>query len=372
MARNRQDVDSPTLEVPLTDLRIFLFGNSGYASVLLSSLIARGENVIGVCTRPEDSLMRRVRRQIGHLSRNIGLQTDAFILPGPFDHLQTPHRIARQAGIPVLNSAELRAARFADRIRRHRPDVVLVAGFHRLIPTSVFGLARLAAINFHPGLLPKHRGGTPNRWVIRLGEGESGVTAHLLSEEFDKGDVLAERRVSVGANDTWGDLEARIVGILVPFVCEVLDTVRQGRIDPRPQSDAAARYEPPLKGDHLVIDWSLSVSEIRRICYAIRPKSGGITDYRGQRVCIWDLEPAESERTDRDPGTIVRVDADGRPLVACGDGVARVTRFVRRGRVVPAAAVVRALNLRPPGKFGPAPPSQPGSPRGYQGDRSGV
>ena len=337
-----------------TGLRILLFGNAGYSSVLLPRLVERGETIVGLCTRGQKPLAKRLRARTGRILRGLGLRRrETFQLPGPLEHLPSPLKIARQHRVPVLEASELHAPVFARHVEALEPDVLLVAGFHRLIPRSVFGLARVAAINFHPSLLPRHRGGTPNRWVIRFGETETGITAHLLSEEFDAGDIVAQRRALVGPDDTWGEIEHRIAEALPSFACEVLAMVCEGPLVSRPQDTVTASHEPSFNAEHQNIDWSLGEAEIRRTCHAIRPKSGGMTEYRGRPVCVWEIESSPGPVTDAEPGSIVEIDAQGRPVVACGDGVATVTHLLRFGRVQPLPRAGRGLGFAKGGSFRP-------------------
>ena len=340
-------------------MRIILFGNRGYASRVLEDLIARKANVVALCTKPPLPLRRKLRIRAGALMRWLHLRADVgHSLKGPFDDFPEPADIARAGGIEIIASKGLKSAATLARMTELKPDLILVAGFHRLIPPTIYGLARLAAINLHPGPLPQHRGGTPNRWIIRHGESHSCITAHLLSEEFDTGDIVAEKAISVRPQDTWGDLELRIVDAMPGVVEEIVAAVAEDRLVRRKQDAGLAAYEHSYGEKDRIIDWRLDAEAIRRTCYAIRPKSGGLTGFDGKPLCLWDLEAEVLQDTAVAPGQVVRVESNGDPVVACGGGTAaRLTGFLDRRRLVPSSRLARRLGWSAGQHFDPAAPA---------------
>lgn len=280
-------------------------------------------------------------------------------MPGPFAQLATPEKIARRADLEVLYSRDLKTSEFASRMTSLQPDIILVAGFHRLIPPAIYSQARLAAINFHPSLLPHHRGGTPNRWVVRNGESRTGITAHLLSDSFDTGDIVGQCEIAVAANDTWGELEIRIAERMVPFVREIIDLAGTGQIKTQAQDPGEGSYEHSYSEADRIIDWRLPADEVRRVCFAIRPKSGGITWLSQKRLCLWDLCLVVRETMDAAPGTIIAIEANDEPVVACGNGAARLLQFVNRNSVIDAAKMRRAVRWEIGNRFEAPPSIQP-------------
>lgn len=308
-----------------------MFGEGGHATLAMEALLAQGERIVGLCCLVPP-WTRRARARLGRLARWAGVdRRNNFVYGDPFDGVTPPMAMAR--GIPVLNATDLKTQVFRAQLRALAPDLLLVAGFHRLIPEDVVALAGRAAINLHPSLLPRHRGGTPNRWVVRLGENQSGATAHVVGPAFDSGDILARRTCAVAPRETGGEVERRVAGLMAELACEVANDVRAGGLKPQPQDAASATYEPPFHGRHQEIDWSLPAEEISRICRAVRPKSGGLARFAGKPVCVWDVEPDPgAEPGPVAPGTVVRLDEQGRPVVACNGGAAVITEVLWRGR----------------------------------------
>lgn len=331
-------------------LKIFIMGNRGYASKLLDDFIKKGEQVVGIsCRNDKTSFLGFIRRVASPIRAIAGHATENFFHKDPFGGFLSPRVIAVRHKIPVLYAEQMKTQKFYEQLQALAPDVIFVAGFHRLIPENILTIPKRAIVNFHPSLLPKHRGGTPNRWVIRNGERESGVTVHAVTEKFDEGDVFFQRRIPVAPNETWGELEMKIADLVVESADATLDATSRGALYGTPQKENDATYEPPFHGRHQVIDWALSAEEIRRICYAMRPKSGGLTTFSGRTLCIWDIEPQDGMCA-RPPGSIIAIENRG-VVVCCGKGAARVTEFLSHGKIVPAHAMVSQLRLKVGGCF---------------------
>ena len=327
--------------------RIVVFGNRGYASALLDHLLRRSEQIVAVVMRaePERAMLVRAAQRIRTAWRGDAMVHD------PFMAFAVPAAIARTHRIPVLPADDIRTPVFADALRAYAPDLALVAGFHRKIPASVISIPSHGMVNFHPSLLPKHRGGTPNRWVVRLGERETGVTAHLVTAAFDAGDVLVQERVAVAAGATWGDVELQIIRAVIAAADRVLAAARVGALRGIPQEESVSTYDPPYHGAYQRIAWTEMGASIRRTCYAIRPKSGGITAFRDYTFVVWDGEAVSTAQYAVAPGTVLAIDDAGCPIVACGDGAFRITAYVSRGRIIPAGRMVRSLRVRPGDRF---------------------
>jgi phosphoribosylglycinamide formyltransferase-1 len=122
---------------------------------------------------------------------------------------------ARQAAVPttVLQNpaaADELLAALAD------AELVVLAGYVKLVPAPVVSRFRGRMINIHPALLPDF-GGTGmyghhvHAAVLASGATESGATVHFVDEEFDRGEIIAQERVPVSPTDTPESLAARVL-----------------------------------------------------------------------------------------------------------------------------------------------------------------
>ena len=102
-----------------------------------------------------------------------------------------------------------------DLCQRESVDYVILAGYLRKVPAGLIAAYPERILNIHPSLLPKFGGkgmygSHVHRAVLDAGETESGITVHLVNEEFDRGTILAQFRCEVTKNDTVESLQQKI------------------------------------------------------------------------------------------------------------------------------------------------------------------
>lgn len=143
---------------------------------------------------------------------------------------------ARERGIPaVVLSDHADATEWLRLLDEQRVDLVVLAGYLKLVPAEVTRRFHGRIVNIHPALLPDFGG--PGMYgrrvheaVLASGATESGASVHLVDEEYDRGDILAQARVPVAPDDTPETLAARVLAAehrLLPAV--VLAAARAGR-----------------------------------------------------------------------------------------------------------------------------------------------
>jgi formyltetrahydrofolate-dependent phosphoribosylglycinamide formyltransferase len=120
-------------------------------------------------------------------------------------------------------------------LARHAIDWIVLAGYLRRIPTRVVGRYRDRILNIHPALLPRFGGPgmygeRVHRAVIEAGERTSGVTVHVVDEEYDHGPIVAQRTVPVEPQDTPESLAARILEVEHELLPEIVGAAAEGRL----------------------------------------------------------------------------------------------------------------------------------------------
>jgi phosphoribosylglycinamide formyltransferase-1 len=117
----------------------------------------------------------------------------------------------------------------------HRIELIVLAGYMKLLGPKVVARFRNRILNIHPALLPNY-GGTGmygmrvHEAVIAAGDTETGVTVHLVDEKYDEGEIVAQTRVAVLPSDTPATLAARVLIREHEFLPEVLAGIRNEQI----------------------------------------------------------------------------------------------------------------------------------------------
>jgi phosphoribosylglycinamide formyltransferase 1 len=116
-----------------------------------------------------------------------------------------------------------------DELRRHRVDLVCLAGFMRLLTPWFIGRWRGRLLNIHPALLPQFRGLHTHRRALEAGVEQHGATVHFVVAETDAGPVIAQQSVPVLQGDTEATLAARVLQVEHRIYPEALRMVAEGR-----------------------------------------------------------------------------------------------------------------------------------------------
>ncbi len=247
-------------------------------------------------------------------------------------HLTAPpvKRVALELGLPVLQFASLRQPESLDVLRALRPDLILVAAFGQYIPNEILTLPPRGILNIHPSLLPRWRGASPIAAAILAGDTETGVTIHLVTAQLDAGDILAQERTPIGAEETTGTLTARLAewgaGIYLDTVARWL----RGELTPRPQDPAQATWCERITKAQGELDWTRSADELARQVRAFQPWPGAFTHWRSQPLDVLESAPRREWRGAAKPGTVLRVDTD--IAVATGAGALVLRRVQLAGK----------------------------------------
>ena len=310
---------------------IVFFGTPQFAVPTLEALLASRHHVPLVVTQPDK---RRDRGQ---------KVTDAPVKAA-----------ARAHGVPVFQPERLRDPDVTEVLRRHSPDLAVVAAYGKLIPGRLLALPRLGMLNVHASLLPKYRGAAPVHRAIMNGESTTGVTIMQMVEALDAGDMLAKSVRAIGADDTSEQLEQALADDGAGLLLEVLDRLEAGTVRAEPQDESASTYAPRLRKEEGLIDWTQPARRIHDQVRGLFPWPHAYSYLDGARLIVWKttvirLKPDSTTVT---PGTIVDVTRDSIE-VATGDGRIALTEIQAEGRrPMNTRDFLAGRTVRPGTKFG--------------------
>jgi methionyl-tRNA formyltransferase len=135
-------------------------------------------------------------------------------------------------------------------------DVIVSINYIFIIDKKLISHPKLLAFNLHGSLLPKYRGRTPHVWSIINGEKETGVTAHVLDEGCDTGDIIKQVKVEILDDDSGGSILEKISKLYYPIINEVLIKAYKGQLTYEPQDNSLATFFGKRSPDDGKIHWS--------------------------------------------------------------------------------------------------------------------
>ncbi len=223
-------------------MRITFIGTGEIGLPTLQSLLSSSEQeLIGVVTQPDKPTGRSQK------------------ITAP------PIKVAlSHTNVPILQPARIKSPQAVEQIRAWNPDVIVVMAYGQILPRTVLELPRIACLNLHASLLPRHRGAAPIQAAILAGDRETGITVMYMDEGLDTGDILLQTRLEISPNETGGSLHDRLAELASGSLSEALRQLRSGTAPRDPQNSSLATYSPKLTRDDGKIDWTESAESIER------------------------------------------------------------------------------------------------------------
>lgn len=310
----------------MNPLRVVFFGTPDFALPSLAALLEAGHEVPLVVTQPD---------------RPVGRHAEAK--PSPVAGL------AITRAIPVSRPEKVRGnPELVELLRAARPDALAVVAYGRILPKEILDLPRLASVNVHASLLPRHRGASPVQAAILAGDRETGVATMKMEEALDAGPIYLERRAAIGETEAAAELSARLAALGGGLLVDTLRGLAAGTLTARPQVGEPT-FSRPIRREDGEADWARTAEDLARRLRAFTPWPGLYTLLGGERVKILEATPWPGG-SDAPPG-VVAFDGD-RLIAAAGSGTAlAIGRLQRAGRKpVTAAEFARAAAL--PVRFG--------------------
>jgi methionyl-tRNA formyltransferase len=268
--------------------------------------------------------------------------------------------LARQHGVPVVRTADINEPAIVNRIRACKPDLLVAIGWSRLIGPELLSLPPRGCVGCHASLLPAHRGRAPVNWSIIRGETRTGNTLMFLAAGADMGDIVDQRAIPIGPDDTCAAVYAKVGAAGADMLRTHLAALLAGTAPRRPQrgqGDVLPKRTPAMG----VTDWSRPARTIHDwIRGQTRPYPGAFTRLHGEQLMLWRSRwPADGGRPAAlaPPGTVLQVTPDGM-TVATGDGSLTVTEISRPGQPAqPVTTCCRETRIGPGARFDPVDPA---------------
>ncbi len=306
-------------------MRILFAGTPEFAVPSLVALCDSSHEVIGLLSRPD--------RPRGRSRKPVWPETK---------------KIATERGVPVFQPQDLKTPEFEETLKALSPDMIAVAAYGKMLPAAVLDAPPFGCINVHASLLPSYRGAAPINWAIARGEQKTGVTIMQIDEGLDTGDILAQREVWIGNEETAEELSKRLSLEGAGLLLETIDRIAKNEISPVKQDPTAVTYAPLLSRKDGRVDWNLDADEIKNLVRAMIPWPSAHTTLGGKNLKI--LKALSGLGQGR-PGEIISL-GDESLDVATGNGVLRILSLqIEGGRKMDAPEFMRGRKDLREGQF---------------------
>lgn len=276
-------------------MRIALIGQAPFGAAIFERLLADGHEICGVFTPPE--------REGGRPDPLAQAARDAGIT------LVQPRRWQRRGGVDDKVIAQYEAT---------QPELNVMAFVTQIIPSRVLEFPPRKTIQYHPSILPKHRGRSAINHAILQGDTMTGVTIFWVDEGLDTGPILLQRSCPIGPDATINEVyREHLFPLGVETMSEAVSLVEAGQAPRHVQNEDDMTYEGPWEGDIAQIDWSQDAQAVHNFIRGSDRAPGAWSTINGSRVTL--LGSTRASHSGGQAGLVASIDASGMTII-CGDG----------------------------------------------------
>ena len=291
-------------------MRLVVHGQQAFGKAVLEKLLERGEEVAGV-----------------------------FCAPGaegrPMDPLQ---EFALENDLTVHQPASWKTPKSLELIKSFEPDLCVMAFVTLMVSEAVLNAPTHGTIQYHPSLLPLHRGPSSINWPIIQGATKTGLSIFWPDEGLDEGPILVQKEIEIGPDDTLGSLYFNhLFPMGVDAMAEGVDLVRAGNPPKIEQDHSKFTYESWCKKSDAEVDWSKPVQDVYNLIRGTNPQPGAWTVYDGGELYIFDCKMVDAAGA---PGEVVDVSEAGIVAAAGGGGILMQRVRPQNSGKIPAAEFI--------------------------------
>jgi len=245
----------------IKDLRVVFMGTPDFAVESLRILVENNYNIVGVITAPDKPSGR-----------------------GQKINQSAVKKYADANGLKTLQPTNLKSQEFLAELKALNANLQIVVAF-RMLPEAVWNMPELGTFNLHASLLPQYRGAAPINWAIINGEKETGVSTFFLQHKIDTGDIITQEKVSIGTNETAGELHDKLMDIGCKLVLKTVQSIEKEDINSQAQNEnqelkeAFKIFKPFCK-----IDWNKSIEDIHNHIRGLSPYPTAFTELKNKET----------------------------------------------------------------------------------------
>ena len=294
----------------LQSLRIIFMGTPEFAVASLDALVNAGCDIVAVITAPDKPAGRGMK------------MTESAV-----------KKYAVEKGLKILQPEKLKNPEFIEELKSLNADLQIVVAF-RMLPEIVWDMPPMGTVNLHGSLLPQYRGAAPINWAIINGEKETGVTTFKLKHEIDTGDILLSEKISIGDEETAGELHDHMKTIGAQLLVKTVEGLANESLNETPQPSienvqplipnsqfpipAPLKHAPKIFTETCKIDWNKPVAEVHNLIRGLSPFPGAFTHFDNKLLKIYRAQKEETS-TKSAPGQF-ETDKKTYLRFACPDG----------------------------------------------------
>ncbi len=290
-------------------MKIVFMGTPDFAKESLKALYEAGYEILTVVTNPDRKQGRGMKMSVSPVKK-----------------------FAEEKGLQILQPEKVRKnEEFISKIRDLKPDVICVVAYGKILPKEILDIPKCGCINVHGSLLPKYRGAAPIQWAVLNGDKETGITTMYMDVGMDTGDMILKEKVTIGDDETTGELWDRLAKIGGELLVKTLKEIENGTAKRIKQGEDFS-LAPMLDKSIAKIDWeNKTAREIKNLVRGLNPIMGAYSFLNGKKIKFWKVNVLnnndiniEENKDNLENGTVLISDAKQGLYIEAKEGIIKV------------------------------------------------
>jgi methionyl-tRNA formyltransferase len=277
-------------------MRLIVHGQQAYGQSVLEAILEKGtDEVVAVYCSPDKE-------------------------GRPLDPIK---EYALEHGLPVHQPASYKNPEVWQQMGSQDADLCVMAYVLLFVPEAALNVPRYGSIQYHPSLLPWHKGPSSINWPIIMGKKKTGLSIFWPDNGLDTGPILLQKEVEIGPDDTLGSVYFdKLFPLGVEAMLESIELVRDGNAPREAQDPEDGSYEGWCRKEDVEIDWRKSSDEVYNLIRGANPQPGAWTTFNGAEIKLFDSRKSDDSG---EPGCVISID-DAGAEIATADGSIRVMK----------------------------------------------
>ena len=229
--------------------------------------------------------------------------------------------------LPVFQPSNFKDKEVLEQIKSHNADLCVMAYVIIFVPEEARDIPKHGSICFHPSLLPLHRGPSSINWPIIMGSKKTGLTIFYPNDGLDEGEILLQKEVEIGEDETLGDVYfSKIFPLGVDACVEAANLLDAGNAPKTIQDDTKSTYESWCRKADARIDWKKSGIEVYNLIRGCNPQPGAWAEFMDEEFVFLDTKFSSEQSAEHFPGQIMEINKEDVKIAVKG-GFLIVSRF---------------------------------------------
>ena len=304
-------------------MRILFNGQQAFGKAVLEALVDRGEKIVGVYCAPDK----------------------------PGKKMDPLNEYALSKSLPVFQPASFKDPAVWEQMRGLNAELGVMAYVLLLVPEEALAIPTHGTIQYHPSLLPWHKGPSSINWPIIMGKKETGLSVFWPDNGLDTGQVLLQKKTKISDKDTLGSIYFdRLFPMGVAAMLEAVDLVKAKKAPRIPQDPKSGSYEGWCRKENAKVDWKKPVADVHNLIRGTNPQPGAWTTFKGKTLDVYDC--VKVAKRAGQPGRIVAVAKDSFTVAAKGGQIKVLRVRPEGGQKITAGQFAAEANLIKGAKLG--------------------